>query len=109
MFCICVPSLIHVSMLLHYFICHCPAYLLEIWIKSYGHFCIFYSGLTRPNFAVQNGEPGALVTDLQPVDVVVSHVLKLILSKVCFMWPIFKFLRFITLFPVTDSIFSFFV
>lgn len=31
----------------------------------------------------QHGEPGAAVADLQPVDVVVSHVLKEILSSVC--------------------------
>lgn len=31
----------------------------------------------------QHGEPGAAVTDLQPVDVVVSHILKQILSAVC--------------------------
>ena len=38
-------------------LCHCPVFLLEIWIKSYGHFCffcffIYNSGLKRPNFAV---------------------------------------------------------
>lgn len=33
--------------------------------------------------AFQHGEPGAAVADLQPVDIVVSHVLKQILSTVC--------------------------
>lgn len=37
--------------------------------------------LVSPFF--QHGEPGAAVADLQPVDVVVSHVLKEILSPVC--------------------------
>lgn len=31
----------------------------------------------------KHGEPGAAVADLQPVDIVVSHVLKQILSTVC--------------------------
>jgi hypothetical protein len=31
----------------------------------------------------QHGEPGAAVADLQPVEVVVSHVLQQILSPVC--------------------------
>ena len=31
----------------------------------------------------QHGEPGAAVADLQPVEVVVSHVLQEILSPVC--------------------------
>lgn len=31
----------------------------------------------------QHGEPGAAVVDVQPVDVVVSHVLQQILSPVC--------------------------
>lgn len=33
--------------------------------------------------AFQHGEPGAAVADVQPVDVVVSHVLNQILSPVC--------------------------
>lgn len=38
--------------------------------------------ITNATF-LQHGEPGATVADIQPVDVVVSHVLKQILSKVC--------------------------
>lgn len=38
--------------------------------------------ITNATF-IQHGEPGATVADVQPVDVVVSHVLKQILSKVC--------------------------
>lgn len=34
-------------------------------------------------YLLQHGEPGAAVADLQPVDVIVSHVLKQILSPVC--------------------------
>jgi len=32
---------------------------------------------------LQHGEPGAAVVDIQPVNVVVSHVLQQILSTVC--------------------------
>lgn len=35
-------------------------------------------------YIFQHGEPGAAVADLQPVDVVVAHVLMQILSAVCF-------------------------
>lgn len=33
----------------------------------------------------QHGEPGAAVADIQPVDVIVTHVLNQILSQVCYM------------------------
>lgn len=36
-----------------------------------------------PMHVFQHGEPGAAVADFQPVDIVVSHVLKQILSTVC--------------------------
>jgi hypothetical protein len=39
--------------------------------------CFLYIGF-------QHGEPGVAVVDLQPVDVVVEHVLKQILSQVSF-------------------------
>lgn len=41
------------------------------------------STIIKVLFCFQHGEPGAAVADLQPVDVVVSHVLNQILSPVC--------------------------
>jgi hypothetical protein len=49
--------------------------------------CFLYIGF-------QHGEPGVAVVDLQPVDVVVEHVLKQILSQVSF----FLFHNFVSLY-----------
>lgn len=47
----------------------------------------------------QHGEPGAAVVDIQPVDVVVSHVLQQILSPVfaLFLFSLLQFLLFLTI------------
>lgn len=42
----------------------------------------WHAKLTEGTMFLQHGEPGAAVVDLQPVDVIVSHVLKQILSTV---------------------------
>lgn len=42
----------------------------------------YFVKLTKTGLLLQHGEPGAAVADLQPVDVIVSHVLKQILSPV---------------------------
>ena len=42
-----------------------------------------HKSIPNNTISFQHGEPGAAVADLQPVEVVVSHVLLEILSPVC--------------------------
>lgn len=57
-------------------VCYFLLFLFRVLARTLTFYCSF-------QLSSQHGEPGAAVVDVQPVDVVVSHVLQQILSPVC--------------------------